>query len=126
MYQFNPPAAEPTGVITTCGVPLNLLAKVIFAKQPAPGPLPVLIDIVPAVSVPLIEEVAADAIGDAKCDRVMAAMVSLSSTPFSNHDKVGQLFRQWLTMAIEQYAAALDKLDAEGMLIRFSNEREVA
>lgn len=47
------PAAAPTGVTITAGTSLKAAAKVTVAKQPAAGLLPVLIAIVPAVSLPL-------------------------------------------------------------------------
>jgi hypothetical protein len=57
MYQSKAPAADPTGVTTTCGVPLNFIEKLTVIKQPAGGPPPVLMLTVPAVSVPLTDAV---------------------------------------------------------------------
>src|SRR5581483_3422233 len=52
-----PAAAEPTGVITICGVLLNFVVKLIVAKQPGPGLPPVLIVTEPALSEPLTDTV---------------------------------------------------------------------
>ena len=73
--------------------------------------------------IPLITEIAADAIGDVRCDRIMAAMVDLSTGFLPNDARIGMLFREWLRVAVEQYAQALDKAEGRGAVIRFSNER---
>ena len=73
-------------------------------------------------SVPVITEITADAIGDAALDRIMQSMVALSMRPIPNDEKIGQLFRHWLSGAITDYAAALDRAEARGVSVSFNNE----